>query len=124
MNEAETRAELIDPALKAAGWGVVEASRVRREVITLGHLQGASVRAAQDIADQVLICRNHKSGNQTTEAAGVTGRRMGPGPRARLASRLQACRPPRPYRRATPEEGSRHRSGRRDPQTSRPVGGS
>ena len=32
MNEAETRAELIDPALKAAGWGVVEASRVRREV--------------------------------------------------------------------------------------------
>ncbi len=23
MNEAETRAELIDPALKAAGWGVV-----------------------------------------------------------------------------------------------------
>ena len=41
MNEAETRAELIDPALKAAGWGVVEASRVRREVITLGRLQGA-----------------------------------------------------------------------------------
>jgi len=24
MNEAETRAELIDPALKAAGWGVVD----------------------------------------------------------------------------------------------------
>jgi type I restriction enzyme, R subunit len=41
MNEAETRAELIDPALKAAGWGVVEASRVRREVITLGRLQRA-----------------------------------------------------------------------------------
>ncbi len=60
MNEAETRAELIDPALKAAGWGVVEASRVRREVITLGRLQGASVRAAQDIADYVLTYRNHK----------------------------------------------------------------
>ena len=29
MNEAETRAELIDPALKEAGWGVMEASRVR-----------------------------------------------------------------------------------------------
>jgi type I restriction enzyme, R subunit len=40
VNEAETRAELIDPALKAAGWGVVEASRVRREHITLGRLQG------------------------------------------------------------------------------------
>jgi hypothetical protein len=26
MNEAETRAELIDPALKAAGWGMVEGS--------------------------------------------------------------------------------------------------
>ena len=31
MNEAETRAEYIDPALKAAGWGVVEGSRIRRE---------------------------------------------------------------------------------------------
>ena len=60
MNEAETRAELIDPALKEAGWGVVEASRVRREVITLGRLQGAGVRAAQDIADYVLTYRNHK----------------------------------------------------------------
>jgi type I restriction enzyme, R subunit len=60
MNEAETRAELIDPALKMAGWGVVEASRVRREVITLGRLQGAGKRAAQDIADYVLTYRNHK----------------------------------------------------------------
>ena len=31
MNEAETRAELIDPARKAAGWGVVDGSRVLRE---------------------------------------------------------------------------------------------
>jgi type I restriction enzyme R subunit len=31
MNEADTRAELIDPALKTAGWGVVEGSRIRRE---------------------------------------------------------------------------------------------
>ena len=60
MNEAETRAELIDPALKAAGWGVVEESRVRREVITLGRLQGAGQRAAPDIADYVLTYRNHK----------------------------------------------------------------
>jgi len=60
LNEAETRAEFIDPALKAAGWGVVEASRVRREVITLGRLQGAGKRATQDIADYVLTYRNHK----------------------------------------------------------------
>ncbi len=28
MNEAETRAEHIDPALQAAGWGVVAGSRI------------------------------------------------------------------------------------------------
>ena len=60
MNEAETRAELIDPALRDAGWGVVESSRVRREVITLGRLQGAGKRARQDIADYVLIYRGQK----------------------------------------------------------------
>ena len=31
MNEAETRADHIDPALAAAGWSVVEGSRIRRE---------------------------------------------------------------------------------------------
>lgn len=36
MNEVETRAELIDPALRAAGWGLAGASRVRREVISPG----------------------------------------------------------------------------------------
>ena len=62
MNEAETRAELIDPALKEAGWGVVEGSRVRREVITLGRLQGAGKRARQDIADYVLFYKGQKLG--------------------------------------------------------------
>ena len=62
MNEAETRAELIDPALKEAGWGVVEGSRVRREVITQGRLQGAGKRASQDIADYVLFYRGQKLG--------------------------------------------------------------
>ncbi len=33
MNEAETRAELIDPKLKACGWGVTEGSKVLREMI-------------------------------------------------------------------------------------------
>ena len=37
MNEAETRAELIDPKLKACGWGVVEGFKVLREYqITAG----------------------------------------------------------------------------------------
>lgn len=33
MNEAETRADHIDPALRAAGWCVVESSRIRREYL-------------------------------------------------------------------------------------------
>jgi type I restriction enzyme R subunit len=61
MNEAETRAEHIDPALKAAGWGVFEGSRVLREhAITLGRLQGAGKRAKAEIADYVLVYRNTK----------------------------------------------------------------
>ena len=61
MNEAETRAEHIDPALKEAGWGVVEGSRILREhVITLGRLQGNAKRAKADIADYVLVYRNTK----------------------------------------------------------------
>ena len=61
MNEAETRAEHIDPALKAAGWGVVEGSRILREYpITLGRIEGHGKRAKADVADYVLIYRNHK----------------------------------------------------------------
>ena len=61
MNEAETRAEHIDPALKAAGWGVVDGSRVLREHgITQGRLQGGGKRAKAEIADYVLVYRNTK----------------------------------------------------------------
>lgn len=61
MNEAETRAEHIDPALKAAGWGVVEGSRIRREYpITPGRLEGAGKRAKGVVADYVLEYRNTK----------------------------------------------------------------
>src|ERR1035441_9250281 len=46
MNEAETRAEQIDPALKAAGWGVVEGSKILREYpITPGRIEGHGRRA-------------------------------------------------------------------------------
>lgn len=60
MNEAETRAELIDPALKAAGWGIIEGSRIRREVIAPGRLIGNGKRAQSDIADYVLVYRGEK----------------------------------------------------------------
>ena len=61
MNEAETRAEYIDPALKAAGWGVVEGSRIRREYpITLGRIEGHGRRGKALTADYVLEYRNTK----------------------------------------------------------------
>ena len=63
MNEAETRAEHIDPALAAAGWGVVEGSRVRREYpITLGRLEGYGRRAKPLSADYLLVYRNTNLG--------------------------------------------------------------
>ncbi len=61
MNEAETRAEHIDPALTAAGWGVVAGSRIRREYpITLGRIEGAGRRGKALTADYVLEYRNTK----------------------------------------------------------------
>jgi type I restriction enzyme R subunit len=60
-NESETRAELIDPALRAAGWGVVEGSRILREFkITQGRLIGAGRRTDPDTADYILVYRNRK----------------------------------------------------------------
>jgi len=60
VNEADTRAELIDPALRSAGWGVVADSRVRRETICPGRIEGAGRRGKSEIADYVLTFRNHK----------------------------------------------------------------
>lgn len=61
MNEAETRAEHIDPTLSAAGWGVVEGSRIRREYpITLGRIEGHGKRGKALTADYVLEYRNTK----------------------------------------------------------------
>ena len=61
MNEAETRLLHIDPALKAAGWGVVEGSRIRPEYsITLGRIEGHGKRGKALTADYVLEYRNTK----------------------------------------------------------------
>lgn len=61
MNEAETRAELIDPALTAAGWGGVEGSRIRREyLISPGRIEGLGRRGKPQKADYVLEYRNTK----------------------------------------------------------------
>lgn len=58
--EAETRADRIDPALCAAGWGVVEGSRVRRELICPGRIQIGGKRAAGLPCDYVLFYRGQK----------------------------------------------------------------
>ena len=61
MNEAETRADHIDPALTAAGWGVTGGSRIRREhPITLGRIEGHGKRGKALTADYVLEYRNTK----------------------------------------------------------------
>ncbi len=61
MNEAETRAEHIDPALARSGWGVVEGSRIRREYeISPGRIEGAGRRGKRVKADYVLEYRNTK----------------------------------------------------------------
>ncbi len=61
MNEAETRAELIDPKLKACGWGVVEGSKVLREYnITAGKIQTGGGRGKKEIADYVLVYKGIK----------------------------------------------------------------
>ncbi len=63
MNEAETRADLIDPALQAAGWGAVPGSRVRREyAIAPGRIEGRGRRGKALTADYVLEYRNTKLG--------------------------------------------------------------
>lgn len=63
MNEAETRAELIDPKLAASGWGVVPDSKVLREYhITAGKIQTGGGRAKPLIADYVLVYKNRKVG--------------------------------------------------------------
>lgn len=61
MNEAETRAELIDPQLQSAGWGVLEGSKIRREFhITKGRIQTGGKRGKPSIADYILVYKGRQ----------------------------------------------------------------
>lgn len=63
MNEAQTKHDLIEPALREAGWGVVEGSRLRLEFpITKGRLIGQNRRAKPLFADYVLEYKNRRIG--------------------------------------------------------------
>ena len=61
MNEADTRAELIDPQLKLSGWGDIAESRVQREYnINAGEIRAGGIRSSQMKADYVLVYKNIK----------------------------------------------------------------
>ena len=55
MNEAQTRLDLIDPALRAAGWGVVPESRIKVEVITSGRIIGKNHKG-ENLRKKPLSC--------------------------------------------------------------------
>jgi len=62
-NEAQTRAELIDPALELSGWGhnFTQGSRVAREVVFAdGRKIVGGVRGKQKIADYILSYKNQQ----------------------------------------------------------------
>lgn len=60
MNEADTRALLIDPLLQKAGWGVIPESRIYREFpITIGRIQTGG-RSKSLAADYVLSYKGVK----------------------------------------------------------------
>ena len=66
MNEAQTRHDLIDPALRKAGWGEVEGSHIRVEFpITKGRIigkdgRGHNIRKSKLSADYVLEYKNKR----------------------------------------------------------------
>jgi type I restriction enzyme R subunit len=72
LNEAETRAELIDPALSAAGWGVVSDSQTRREMIAPGRIMGKGRRASPKSCDYVLVYRNTKLATIEAKRVGLS----------------------------------------------------
>ena len=58
--EADTRANRISPVLAAAGWGVVDGSEIKREVICPGRIQVGGKRGKEVACDYVLFYRGYK----------------------------------------------------------------
>lgn len=86
--EADTRANRIDPVLREAGWGVVEGSKIRREMICPGRITGGG-RANPLSADYVLSYRDRKLAVIEAKRAGL-GHTDGVGQAKDYARRLQA----------------------------------
>lgn len=60
MNEADTRANFIDPKLAEAGWSKVEGSYIRRELICPGQIIAGGKRTNKVPCDYVLIYKGRK----------------------------------------------------------------
>ncbi len=86
--ESDTRANRIDPVLAAAGWGTVEGSRVRREVICPGRIMAGGKRGASLSADYVLIYRDQKLAVIEAKRAGL-GHTSGLGQAKDYSTRLK-----------------------------------
>ena len=72
--EAETRADRIDPVLREAGWGVVEGSRIRREMICPGRIQAGGKRGKGLSCDYVLFYKGQKLAVLEAKRAGLSHR--------------------------------------------------
>ena len=61
MNEADTKAELIEKSFRRSGWGVAEGTQIKREYpVSIGKLDGAGRRGTAKKADFVQIYKNRK----------------------------------------------------------------
>ncbi len=69
--EADTRAERIDPKLRDAGWGVVDGSKIRREVICPGRIQTCGTRGTAMSSDYVFLYRDQKLAVMEAKKAGI-----------------------------------------------------
>ena len=87
--EAETRADRIDPVLRDAGWGVVEGSRIRREMICPGRIQAGGKRGKGLSCDYVLFHKGQKLAVLEAKRAGL-GHTEGVGQAKDYAGRLGA----------------------------------
>lgn len=87
--EAETRAERIDPVLKAAGWSDTPGARVRREHICPGRIAGGGRRLNPVTADYVFEYRGQKLATLEAKRAGL-GHTDGVGQAKDYSQRLKA----------------------------------
>jgi len=87
--EADTRANRIDPVLRAAGWGVVEGAHIRREAICPGRIMPGGHRGASLSADYVFEYRGHKLATMEAKRHGK-GAGAGVGQAKDYSTRLKA----------------------------------